>query len=298
MKQKYAFRSPPWLRKCVYGMVSAVMMCGLLVVGIGAEDSPPTLTPIPEGTVNASFVESSNYEKISLTFKGKLTAGSQYAIFVVAGEDVDNCDLLNDEILYINQQEATSDESISFDDSGAIDYSLYPKQIKNSVIWLSGDIDGGSRVIPVAMVKSAITVESIGNGSSIPSYELDGNTVTVTYKIPCKLGYADSNGKYVAIEATKVKDDTYLYIVPDGVKNVKLVVKGDANGDGRVSTADRLLLVKSLLKTTHDSYKGLNPLQSFSLELNGDGRVSTADRLLLVKSLLKTTHDSYKQLIW
>ena len=56
---------------------------------------------------------------------------------------------------------------------------------------------------------------------------------------------------------------------------------GDINQDGKVSTADLILLKKSLLASTT-----LNDVQKLSADINSDGKVSTADLILLKKRLL------------
>lgn len=73
------------------------------------------------------------------------------------------------------------------------------------------------------------------------------------------------NGKSWLYDCTSTKDYTI----------------GDINQDERVSTADLILLKKSLLASTT-----LNDVQKLSADINGDGKVSTADLILLKKRLL------------
>ena len=61
------------------------------------------------------------------------------------------------------------------------------------------------------------------------------------------------------------------------------VLLGDANVDGKVTTADLLILKKHLLGTSELSAQG-----KLNADTNKDGKVSTADLLVLKKYLLGT----------
>ena len=113
--------------------------------------------------------------------------------------------------------------------------------------------------------------------SEVTEYTVDGQTVTVTYDLPCKPGYLSGEGenaKYVALEAHKSEgsENTYTFEVPDGVDEVLLVIKGDTDSNGRVSQADSTK-IKSYLGDTAD----LDIMQRFAGDVNGDGRVSFVD---------------------
>ncbi len=82
---------------------------------------------------------------------------------------------------------------------------------------------------------SAIKVRDIAVGSE--NYSVTDRTVTVTSPIACKFGYLEG-GKYVAIAPTATGDGSYSFEVPAGITEVVLVVKGDANGDGKVDLED------------------------------------------------------------
>ena len=73
------------------------------------------------------------------------------------------------------------------------------------------------------------------------NYVVDGNVITVTYDIPCMVGYLSDSGSYVAIKAVHVEgtENTYTFTVdnPDATE-VALVVKGDPTGDGKVNMLD------------------------------------------------------------
>lgn len=140
-----------------------------------------------------------------------------------------------------------------------------------------------------------VAVRTIGIDKS--GFTVSGNTVMVIYDRACRLGYLDGEA-YKVIAAEKVEDGKYRFIVPEGVKNVILVVVGDADGDGNVSLADKAALAKHLLPEGHEFYKELTALEIFALDLNGDGQLSMADKAILAKSLLPASHKFYTALNW
>ena len=71
------------------------------------------------------------------------------------------------------------------------------------------------------------------------AFTVEGNVVTVTFSIACKVGYYDeTQGKYIAIAATHVEGNTYSFTAPEGVTNVILAVKGDVNSDCIINAGD------------------------------------------------------------
>ncbi len=79
------------------------------------------------------------------------------------------------------------------------------------------------------------------------TYSVDGHEVTVSCSRPCKLGYL-SGGKYVAVEQKSLSGNAHIFIVPDHVGSVILVLKGDTDRDGRIRPIDASLAQKAVLK--------------------------------------------------
>ena len=76
-------------------------------------------------------------------------------------------------------------------------------------------------------------------------YSVNGSVVTVTYSAPCKVGYIPAGETdYVAIAPVAVEgqENTYTFTAPEGVEEVLLVVKGDANLDSNIKLADSTLV--------------------------------------------------------
>ena len=114
----------------------------------------------------------------------------------------------------------------------------------------------------------AIKVRDIEVGTE--NYSVTGRTVTVTYPIACKLGYLEGD-KYVTITPTENGDGSYSFEVPAGIEEVLLVIKGDTNGDGEITTADAVKAQAAFLG--HE----VSAESAFAAEVTGDGEITTAD---------------------
>ena len=119
--------------------------------------------------------------------------------------------------------------------------------------------------------------------------------------VACVVLWTVDNGKtYTKLAATANENGGYdfdLTGVPENVV-IKIAIKGDANGDGGVNSADGVLLNRSLLEKSHSLFKELSGLQKAMLDLNGDGEINSADGVLLNRSLLESTHSLYRALTW
>lgn len=159
----------------------------------------------------------------------------------------------------------------------------------------TGDISGGAVTVEAATV-TGVTVTAYPE-SLASSYSVNGQTVTVTYDKPCKVGYLGSDGKYVAISAV-ASGSSYAFTAPDGVTEVVLVIKGDVDKNDSVGSSDKSVLARSLLPSTHKFYKELGVVESFALDLDDNGVIGSSDKSLLARSMLPSTHRFYKALTW
>lgn len=132
-------------------------------------------------------------------------------------------------------------------------------------------------------LQHTIEISSVGYGTAVivapqkgleDAYTIEGKTVKVTHTAPCRVGYLE-DGKYKAITPTQ-NGAAYDFEVPDNATDVILVLKGDANGDGKVSAADATLIKAVRLKKA-----SLDTVQELSADANGDGKVSAADATLI-----------------
>lgn len=157
------------------------------------------------------------------------------------------------------------------------------------------DISGGAVTVEAAAV-TGVTVTAYPE-SLASSYSVNGQTVTVTYDKPCKVGYLGSDGKYVAISAV-ASGSSYAFTAPDGVTEVVLIIKGDVDKNDSVGSSDKSVLARSLLPSTHKFYKELGVVESFALDLDDNGVIGSSDKSLLARSMLPSTHRFYKALTW
>ncbi len=101
--------------------------------------------------------------------------------------------------------------------------------------------------------------------------EADGRVITVYSDIACKAGYL-KDGVYVALEATENADGSYSFKAPVDAEKVLIVVKGDANLDGRVTAADIARINAAVLGKTE---LGLEEI--FAGDVNLDGAANAED---------------------
>lgn len=113
-------------------------------------------------------------------------------------------------------------------------------------------------------------------------YEVSGRVVTVSYEFACKVGYFKGDA-YVALEATENADGSYSFKAPVEADKVLILVKGDANLDGRVTAADIARINAAVLgKTT------LTAEMIFAGDVNGDGKANAEDFEDIKADVLKT----------
>ena len=108
------------------------------------------------------------------------------------------------------------------------------------------------------------------------AYTVSGQTVTVTYNATCRVGYLQ-DGKYVTVPATQ-NGDAYDYVVPEGVTDVIVVVKGDTDGNGRITNRDATLLRGIVLQKETAT---LSAAELFAVDADGNGRITNRDATLI-----------------
>ena len=145
----------------------------------------------------------------------------------------------------------------------------------------TGDISGGTVMVEAAAV-TGVTVTAYPE-SLASAYSVNGQTVTVTYDKPCKVGYLGSDGKYVAIPAV-ASGSSYAFTAPDGVTEVVLVIKGDVNGDGEIKKSDITRLNAAFLGKT-----SATAVQQFAGDIVEDGGIKKSDITRLNATFLGKT---------
>ena len=138
-------------------------------------------------------------------------------------------------------------------------------------------------------------VEVVDNSGKL-QYTVEGEKVTVTNDKACMMYYWDeANQKIVIIEAD---EGSYVFTVGEHMDKVHLVVKGDITGDGEMNQEDLTALTKYLLDVADGKDAELSAIAAFIADVNGDGEITSADRVLLARSLLAPTHPLYRPYTW
>lgn len=150
----------------------------------------------------------------------------------------------------------------------------------------SGETGGDSKPINVNVSNS--TSQAGENGASLTPPEngwtTGSNTFSVSAGAPCMVAISQDDGKtYERLPATKNSDGSYSYTAEDMTEDSTLAVMllGDINGDGQISTADEIKGKAAVLNKVE-----LEPLQKLAADVNHDGNLTTADITRLKSTIL------------
>ena len=109
-------------------------------------------------------------------------------------------------------------------------------------------------------------------GDNAPACQVDGQTLTVTCDRACVAAYKDADGNYVRLTPTANADGSYSYTLPEGVSEVTVAVRGDLDGDGKLTAKEARQVMTAVTRTD-----GLDALQMLCADLNGDGKISAME---------------------
>ena len=129
----------------------------------------------------------------------------------------------------------------------------------------------GFKVTGIRVEASAVVVNPIG-GDNAPACQVDGQTLTVTCDRACVAAYKDADGNYVRLIPTANANGSYSYTLPEGVAEVTVAVRGDLDGDGKLTAKEARRVMTAV--TRADS---LDALQMLCADLNGDGKISAME---------------------
>ena len=128
------------------------------------------------------------------------------------------------------------------------------------------------------------------------------NTFTVYAQNACVVAVSNDGGQtYIRLQATTMdSEDTYSFTVDNVSADTKIIVmlKGDANADGKISVADRLILNRALMDENEPAYSALDTIAAVACDLNGDGVITVTDRLALNRALLDADNSAYVAPKW
>ena len=145
-------------------------------------------------------------------------------------------------------------------------------------------LDDGTDVTEIPGVSLAVYNGDMINVIPYVSDEIVGygifpdlREVSVPLDIPCKVGYYDeTSGKYIAIEPI-VYISNAAFILPEGIDEVILVVKGDVDLSGEFDFFD-VVTAKAMDLYPDESY---SPVQLFAADVDDDGEFGFFDVILI-----------------
>ena len=176
--------------------------------------------------------------------------------------------------------------------------------------------------VAVSAVDGKVTVAEVVTGPSIDDVDtsklpdtlpaenisIEGNTMTInpvsvkdgeTVTAPACVVLIKNGDTYTKVAATKQADGTYDFDVSDlNGGEIVVAVKGDANGDGNFTVADRIAMARALLADDHASYQALNGLGAAAGNADGNDSITVADRIAIARALLSADHASYQAIAW
>ena len=129
---------------------------------------------------------------------------------------------------------------------------------------------------------------------------VDGTGLTIVSRKPTLvIGLKD--GHYSLVEETQSIDNdgerTNSYDM-SGYEEIKVVLKGDGDMDGEISSADSNLINRSLISSSLRPYRELSELERIVFDLDGDNEITSSDSNLINRSLISQSLRPYKAIEW
>ena len=129
---------------------------------------------------------------------------------------------------------------------------------------------------------------------------IEGSTLTVVSEKPVTIA-GHRNGEWVKLYEWDVVENgeerTNHYSIGD-CDEVKVVLKGDGDMDGQVTSSDSNLINRSLISPTLRPYRALTELERILFDLDGDRNVTSSDSNLINRSLISPTLRPYQPIGW
>lgn len=252
-----------WKYFILFALLGALMCTAAFAV------DEPTFTGVDDSTTK--FTMDVSGEKFDVSYTGA-ASGDQYLILMVA-EGEDSLYTIDDEsIMYVNQDAAGE---------GGVSFTVYPTKMVNAKIMLGGFEDGPVTLGYLEMPAPDVTVNVVG-ASNTAEYAIDGTTLNVQNDQACVVVYTtDGGATYQALEATPNDDGGYDYdlsALPSGAE-VSIAVKGDANGDGKITAADAAAITAMRTGKIEST-----ALMNITSDANGDGKMTAADAAAITAS--------------
>ena len=137
---------------------------------------------------------------------------------------------------------------------------------------------------------------------NVADVEVVEDGIIMTSNEACTVITSNDEGEsYSVIPAHKVEGEDNKYMFEFDITSatqVMVVLKGDGDMDGEVTSADSNLINRSLISSSLRPYRALTALQRLLFDLDGDGEVTSADSNLINRSLISSSLRPYRKIAW
>ena len=136
--------------------------------------------------------------------------------------------------------------------------------------------DADARTITLVAVVNTVDYATAG-------ITTDGILLEAKFTAPAEADFAATGYTFEAdaLESgfVDMTGETVEVTVTDGnVTKVVTVLKGDVNGDGKLSKADRAYIIRY-----YEGWEGYEEINELAADVNGDGKLSKADRAYIIR---------------
>lgn len=160
---------------------------------------------------------------------------------------------------------------------------------------LTGNTSGGVTTFTAGTSANVptVSVTAPASGWSLNGSTANSFTVSSEDDTACAVLVKHADGSYTKLSATKAGSSHSYSTVLSANDKIVVVVKGDADGDGAVTTTDAMLLARACLSSTHPAYKAGSDLNEAVYDT-----ISTGVAMEIARACLSAVHPAYKPIEW
>ena len=147
--------------------------------------------------------------------------------------------------------------------------------------------------------KAELSVEDMTGGIAEVRVLEDG--LMVTAEKACMVIIENNDGTFTHVRPVAVTRTGEQYKFEFEMTNeieAIVVLKGDGDMDGEISTGDSILINRSLISTSLPAYRELSDLERIMFDVDGDDEISSGDSNLINRSLISPSLPPYQAIEW
>ena len=233
-------------------------------------------------TVSSPDMSTAGTKTVTVTYEGKTTTFT-----ITVNKNVDE----NAAQVVVESKRATKGSEITVavkikNNPGITSMRLHVAY-DTSVLTLTNVTDGG--IIGTKNHPDNLSVYpyilSWANDTVRENFTSDGTIATLTFAVSPDAEFGDYEIKVSydneLDEITNVDMDVVDFTPIDGIISISNVLIGDVNGDGKITSKDRIILSRYL-----DNWEGYETLDNpLAADINSDGKITSKDRIILSRFL-------------